>query len=72
MNMYYRHHSSINFSFFPFFFHNSCASCNFIIPLDELFIQNVPLEIKLQCKLFKIYMCKSIALTMRQGIIFAE
>lgn len=71
MNMYYRHHSSINFSFFPFFFSIIRAQV-VILLLDELFIQNIPLEIKLQCKLFKIYMYKNIALTMRQGIIFAE
>lgn len=57
MNMHYMHYSSINFSSF-FFFHNLCTSCNFIIPFDELFIQNISLEIKLQCKLLKnTYIC---------------
>lgn len=41
--------------------------------MDELFIQNIPLENILQCKLLKnIYIYKNIAFTMRQGIIFAE
>lgn len=50
MNMHYIYYSSI---FLFSFFHTLCTNCNFIIPLDELFIQNISLEIKLQCKLLK-------------------
>lgn len=48
--MHYIYYSSI---FLFSFFHTLCTNCNFIIPLDELFIQNISLEIKLQCKLLK-------------------
>lgn len=48
--MHYIYYSSI---FLFSFFHTLRTNCNFIIPLDELFIQNISLEIKLQCKLLK-------------------